>query len=136
VNDGLTGETNVHELLTSAPSRESFWERRPKQLNEEIIHRAAWGAPPVRVRIGIPTLDALRRVVSRSVAPEPWNFPAGCSIKGDRRPDLVKDSRDWIRVYRAGRWGTDMNGAFDQVALGLNIFTLHTFEDGRSGSSE
>ena len=26
----------------------------------------------------------------------------------------------WKVEYRAGRWGTDMNGAFDQVALGLN----------------
>ena len=28
----------------------------------------------------------------------------------------------WKVEYRAGRWGTDMNGAFDQVALGLNIY--------------
>jgi hypothetical protein len=42
----------------------------------------------------------------------------------------------WKVEYRAGRWGTDMNGAFDQIALGLNISTLHTFEDGRSGSRE
>jgi len=41
----------------------------------------------------------------------------------------------WKVEYRAGRWGTDMNGAFDQVALGLNIYP-HTFEDGRSGSRE
>jgi hypothetical protein len=42
----------------------------------------------------------------------------------------------WKVEYRAGRWGTDMNGAFDQVALELNISTFHKFEDGRSGSRE
>ena len=31
----------------------------------------------------------------------------------------------WNVEYRAGRWGTDMNGAFDQVALGLNIYPPH-----------
>src|SRR5262249_33666512 len=50
-------------------------------------------------------LDGLRRVVSRSVAREPWNFSAGCSIKEDRRSDLVKDSGDWIRVEsQVPRW--------------------------------
>jgi hypothetical protein len=49
--------------------------------------------------------DDARWVVSRLVAREPWNFSAGYSIKEDRRPDLVKDSRDWIWVEsRVPRW--------------------------------
>ena len=28
----------------------------------------------------------------------------------------------WKVEYHAGRWGTDINGAFDRVALGLNIY--------------
>jgi hypothetical protein len=28
----------------------------------------------------------------------------------------------WKVEYRPGRRGTDMNGAFDRVALGLNIY--------------
>jgi hypothetical protein len=77
-------------------------------------------------------------VARRSVARVPWNLSAGCSIKGNGRSDLVKDSRYWFgwRVeYGAGRWGTDMNGAFDHVALGLNVDPPY-FEDGRSGSRE
>ena len=66
-----------------------------------------------------------RKTVSRAAARVQWNFSAGCRIKGDRRSDWVQDpvtAFGWQVEYRAGRWGTDMNGASEQVDLRLNTY--------------
>ena len=104
---------------------ESFRERRPKHLNGQINHLAAGGASTVRVRSDIP----LRR---SQASGEPLDVPEAMELlsgmkrqKGQRtRPGQGSPVTGfgWEVAYRAGRRGTDMNGAFDRVTLGPNIY--------------
>ena len=79
------------------------------------------------------------RAASHSMSQKPWNFSAGWSVKKNKRPDLVKDSRDGIRV---GKWRTALGGGAPTCTAPLfgylvtEYLALQTFEKGRGDRSD
>ncbi len=77
VNDVLAGETAIRGLWTPCSIERDFGKKAIKHPRRSQVD----GEP-----LGVPVFRKL------------WNFSAGRSVKRYRRPDLVKDARDCVRV--------------------------------------
>ena len=97
------------EVMRRPLDTRSWWEASPVRLRTDIPHprRSQAGGEPLGVREAMELLSGTKRQKETEV--QTWSR---ISVTGF----------GWKVEYPAGRWGTDMNGDFDQMALGLNIY--------------